>query len=193
MISKCSNYSPYVDDKFTIIIDMDEVLVDFLTPLLYNYQTHCNKKIYFEDIVEYNLEKYEFLTNMFLIPGFFMGLELFPGAKDVLQRLVDEGFEIIIASNPSGEEWIAFEKIKWVKKNIPFVGIRNLILTAKKDKIIGDVMFDDGLHYLEGFKGIKVINDRPYNRNKELDYRIYDNDWGQFYEIIKELKKQREV
>jgi len=72
----------------------------------------------------------------------YRNLEVMPGAKDALIKL-NQDFDIFIASTPPWDrpdmwgakrEWLA-EHFSWLK--------RKLILTHRKDLLIGDILIDD--------------------------------------------------
>ena len=68
--------------------------------------------------------------------------ELIPGAQEALIKL-NKDFDIFIASTPPWdrpEEWGA--KREWLAKHFPWLK-RKLILTHRKDLLIGDILIDD--------------------------------------------------
>jgi len=69
-------------------------------------------------------------------------LEVMPGAKDALMRL-NQDFDIFIASTPPWDRpdmWAA--KREWIAEHFPYLK-RKLILTHRKDLLIGDILIDD--------------------------------------------------
>ena len=69
-------------------------------------------------------------------------LEVMPGAKDALIRL-NHDFDIFIASTPPWDRpsmWSA--KREWLGEHFPYLK-RKLILTHRKDLLIGDILIDD--------------------------------------------------
>ena len=72
----------------------------------------------------------------------FGNLEVMPGAKDALIRL-NHDFDIFIASTPPWDRpnmWGA--KREWIAEHFPYLK-RKLILTHRKDLLIGDILIDD--------------------------------------------------
>ena len=72
----------------------------------------------------------------------FGNLEVMPGAKDALIRL-NHDFDIFIASTPPWarpDMWGA--KREWLEQHFPWLK-RKLILTHRKDLLIGDILIDD--------------------------------------------------
>ena len=72
----------------------------------------------------------------------FRDLDLVPGARDALIRL-NHDFDIFIASTPPWDRpdmWGA--KREWLAEHFPWLK-RKLILTHRKDLLIGDILIDD--------------------------------------------------
>ena len=69
-------------------------------------------------------------------------LEVMPGAAEALRKL-NQDFDIFIASTPPWDRpdmWGA--KREWIAKHFPYLK-RKLILTHRKDLLIGDILIDD--------------------------------------------------
>jgi len=72
----------------------------------------------------------------------FGELEVMPGAAEALRKL-NQDFDIFIASTPPWDRpdmWGA--KREWIAKHFPYLK-RKLILTHRKDLLIGDILIDD--------------------------------------------------
>ena len=167
---------------------MDEVICDFLGELCRRYNQHTGAALNPGHLTQYDLTPFvgETWKRLFLQPGFFSELQAFPFAIDTLEKLNTEGYHIIIATDAKGNSAVAKDKRRWVEKHIPFLTSENLIITADKHLIHADLLFDDSPEILERFNGIKVVMDRPYNKEVEA-HRIYHNDWLQFYLLVKNL------
>ncbi len=172
-----------------ILLDMDETICDFLTPLLKKYNEKYDTNLQHKDITEYNLDKYEGMTDIFYEYGFFIELLPYPNSKMIIKRLINEGHKIFIVTNAMSNWKIINGKLNWIARYLKFVNKDNIIFTSNKSIIMGDVLFDDAPHYINSFTGIRVINDRPYNQNANEHFRIYDNNWEQFYQTIKFIEK----
>ena len=69
-------------------------------------------------------------------------LEVMPGAAEALRKL-NQDFDIFIASTPPWDRpdmWGA--KREWIARHFPYLK-RKLILTHRKDLLIGDILIDD--------------------------------------------------
>ena len=172
--------------KIRLIIDLDEVTVDFLSYLCVRYNYLYNKNIKRDDINKWDLTEFFGIEgkNIFKKPGFFINLKPFPYAIETLLRLKHDGHDIIVATHPPNGV-TAMEKYDFCKKYLSFIPQENIILIARKSLIKGDLIFDDAPIHLKGFQGIKVCMDRLYNKDANCDYRV--SDWLEFYEVVRNL------
>ena len=72
----------------------------------------------------------------------FRDLDLMPGAQDALMRL-NYDFDIFIATTPPWSRpdvWT--HKREWIGEHFPWLK-RKMILTHRKDLLIGDILIDD--------------------------------------------------
>lgn len=71
----------------------------------------------------------------------------------------------------------------------PFLTWNDVIITAHKQLIKGDVLVDDGIHNLEGGDYFKILMTAPHNRNYDADkngmYRV--SSWSETYSAIQAL------
>ena len=166
-----------------LIVDLDETVTSFIYELVKRYNNKYNKRKQINSIKEYGLP--DDMKEIFLESGFFINLMPFPYSTIALRNLQNIGCEIIIASDCLGIPYIAYEKLVWIKNNLPFIPIENIMLINKKSLINGDVIIDDAPKYIETFNGTTIIMDREYNKHVKADYRV--NRWIQIEDIIKNL------
>ncbi|MEL7832392.1 5' nucleotidase, NT5C type [Fodinibius sp. N2] len=110
-----------------VYVDMDSVLVDF---------EHGIDQLSEETYQEYKGDLDE-------VPGFFRDLPPIDGAIEAFHKL-SERYDVYILStapwsNPSA--WI--DKLLWVKKHLPDVARKRLILSHNKHLNKGDYLIDD--------------------------------------------------
>lgn len=180
--------------KLPIWIDMDEVICDFLGKLLIVYNQIYNKNIKISDIKKWSLKQYigKEGIELFKQPGFFADLQPIQNSLEIINKLLKEDKEIFIISSPTNEHCV-FDKYQWIKNNLPSFPIGNLVLVGNKGdlltKIDDGILFDDNVDYLMKFKGISVCMDMPYNQGVKCKYKIFNNDWNKFYEIISKERR----
>ena len=109
----------------------------------------------------------------------YRNLEIIPGAKLALNTLIVD-FDIFIASTPPWtrpEVWK--HKREWIEENFPYLK-RKLILTHRKDLLIGDILIDD-----TRFRGQPDFKGKWFWFNNDWPNR----DWQACLEwIYKEIK-----
>lgn len=169
--------------KKTLMIDMDQVLVDFLQPLINTYNFLYDKEVKKLDFLQWDLMPYigKKGINIFYQKGFFINLEPLPFAQHYVEKLFNDGHKIIIATNPPTKH-AALEKYQFIEKYFPFIPFQNITMTAYKHLIKADLIIDDCPEYLELFDGVKICMDMPYNKKVKCDLRT--DNWKQIYEYI---------
>ena len=122
----------------TIFFDMDGVLVEFNSALRH--------------IDDETIRRYE--GHYQDIPGFFALMDPMPGAIEAVRKL-SQHYEVFILStapwkNPSS--WS--DKRIWVEKFFGDIFFKRIILTHRKDLVMGDYLIDDwGKNGASSFKG----------------------------------------
>lgn len=177
----------------TILLDMDSVICDLMTDWHRRYNEDYQDTLTVEKLKcwksenyvkpECGLKIYDYLRE----PGLFLHLKALPHAIEVIERLSQQHEIMIVTSSVS----TAFtEKEMWVEEHLHFIGKENIIFTHKKDKVCGDLLFDDAPHNLEAFQStgrIAVAMNYPYNQKLEIprvsnwlefERGIMENWWG---------------
>ena len=146
-------------NKPTIYIDMDGVIADFSEAV----KTHPKS----------NDLKYK--DNPDNIPGIFEDLELVPGSKEAIHKLhLSNKYDLFILTtapwdNPSA--WM--HKRLWIEKHFGKIFHKKVIITHRKDLLIGDYLIDDRIANGAGdFKGTHLHFGWDYINNKD---NIYPN------------------
>ena len=168
----------------TLCIDMDSVIVDLMSEWYQRYNADYRDNVTVERATDWDASKYvkpdcgvkiyEYLKQ----PGIFLNLSPLPHAINVISRLSKRFDILIVTSTPSSNAYQ--EKEEWVTRNLPFIGRENLIFAQRKNKICGDLLFDDAPHNLCSFLETgrpAVAMDYPYNRSVNC-HRV--SDWLEF-------------
>jgi len=182
--------------KATLLFDLDDVLADFLTALLREYNERYHDRLTLDGVTEWDLSRAvkpecgRKVYDLFQKPGLFRHLAPKPHAPEVLQRLVNRGFEIVIVSDsPPGHAYCDYlqdptrvsnptdDKRKWLREHLPMVDVHNLVITGQKWRVAGDLLIDDKPQTCETFaaRGRRcILMDQPYNRHVAAALRARD-------------------
>jgi len=108
-----------------------------------------------------------------------------PGSVEALRQMVDDGHEISIVTAHNNKT--CWTKFVWLSEQFPFIHSDDVIITTKKQRIIGDVLVDDHVHNLEGGDYLKILFDHPNNHGYDAQakgvFRVYT--LAQAYDVIK--------
>jgi len=143
--------------KPTIYIDMDGVIADFSEAV----KTHPKSN----DL--------NYKDNPDNIPGIFEHLKLVPGAKEAIHKLyLSNKYDLFILTtapwdNPSA--WM--HKRLWIEKHFGKIFHKKVIITHRKDLLIGDYLIDDRTANGAGdFKGTHLHFGWDYINHKDNTY-----------------------
>lgn len=183
----------YMETRGKVIkIDCDGVLRDILPMMceLYNGYFKCN--IQPENVLEYDLNKTftKCLETDGMTPHnwFFNDLgriinrssKICINAKEAMDLLHDKGYYIIIVSYQKSYQ-NQNDTLDWLLCNGIYYD--SICFTNKKDLIIGDIVVDDNIEFLDiCSEPIKICINAPYNTNKH-SYKCYDT----LYDFVKTL------
>ena len=110
------------------------------------------------------------------------------GAKEGIQTLLTQGHEIYIvtSAHPDMIKW----KAEWLQRELPEIPWSHVIVANNKSLIKGDILVDDGLHNLYEGSYIKVLFDKPWNRNvnknklTDIIHRVHN--WKELIDLIRD-------
>jgi 5'-nucleotidase len=177
-----------------ILLDQDEVLAKWNSRILQWWNEDCGTALTEDDIEDnWNLEKIlgpgarHFIRSCMRWPDFYTDLEEVEGAVEGVRTLMDMGHDVMIVSAVPTTAAIAYHgKCQWLRKHMPFFSLDNFVAIKRKDRMIGDLLFDDGPHNLKAWKAtgrIAVAMDRRHNRDADCSARV--KNWKEFISYIK--------
>jgi len=169
----------------TIAFDMDDTTFDLINPWLDNHYKMYGEKINKEHIKDFSIHQYselgEKIYDSLAVPGLYRNLKPYEGSSEVLEYLVNKGYNVCFAS--ASPKTAYFEKHISIKKNFHFIDTDNIIFTKNKGLVNAHILIDDGIHNLENFKGIKILYDQPWNRYEDRFIRV--KDWVDIKNLFK--------
>lgn len=174
-----------------ILVDMDDVLED----LSFAWVRYLNEEYGMD--VDWNTVRDWEMTKSYpdLTPAqvyaplydedFWKTVKPIDGAAEMLERLIEDGHEIYIVTT-SNYITLKTKMNDVLFKYYPFLEWGNVIVTANKQMIRGDVLIDDGPHNLINGDYEKILFDAPHNKQfKEQLYGISRaHNWREVYSLI---------
>ena len=177
--------------KPIVLLDMDDVLADFLEPWIDMYNKDYSDTLEIKTINDWNTSLFVKdecglkIFDYFKKPGLYRNLPVKPYAIEMVTNLTDLGYEIfIVTDSPMGctygeDGWKgsnpADDKRAWLQEHFPMIPTSNFIITGKKWMVTGDILVDDKPTTHEEFlkRGRKsILVDMPYNNHLKTDYRV---------------------
>ena len=165
----------------TILVDMDDTIENlaeaWVAYLNARHQTSTN----LSDITDWDISKaFPTLTKEQVYAplfedAFWSWVKPMEGASEALQKLIADGHTVLIVTT-SNYQTLAAKMEQVLFHYFPFLTWNDVIITAHKQLIKGDVLIDDGIHNLEGGDYFKILMTAPHNR-------CYDADKNRMYRV----------
>lgn len=175
--------------RLKIILDCDDVLSRTNEEVIRIVNAGFDTSFTEEDITDWEYRKIRSVLpgidmhRYFMRPGFFRDLELVEGAKEGVSKLLQVGHDVLVAT--AVPEYGYGDRIAWIQENFPQLA-GSLVLTGRKDVLMGDIMLDDGIHNIRSsICRYPVIFEKPWNRY-EPDFGNYLHvaSWTEFLELV---------
>ena len=164
-----------------IVVDMDEVMAQFVAKVLRRWNALSGKNFTRDDITSWRMEEVlgadhlgrtaEGLIDEWLAEdGFFEDLDPVPGAIEAVNKMRAHGYDVVFATSiPEVAVHSYTGKRRWLRKHFPHMSMKDMIAVSRKELIDGDILIDDGAHNIEDWvkarKEGAVIFDAPWNRH----------------------------
>lgn len=158
-------------ENIKVILDMDDVVNQFLDYLLEVYNKKYDKNVKLNDITSWDLTKNEAvrpsIIKLFKKRGFFLSVPEKRGAIEVIKKLMDDGRYDIYIVTACGTVNEYKEKIEWMENYLPEFNKSHIIMCTEKNLIRGDVIVDDKVQNLDEcapYYKKCILYDMPHNR-----------------------------
>jgi 5'-nucleotidase len=175
-----------------ILVDQDNVLADqcgyFLQLIAREYpeiyRTFSGELISFDFEKNFSPRYADQIMALRRRRGFFLQLELMPGAKNALHALQQQGWEVRIVTAPVRTSYSASEKLDWIVAHLGREWAEKTIITRDKTLVQGDILIDDNPEV----RGLilatwrHILYDQSYNRKKNHPRLTWTDD---FLSLIK--------
>jgi len=164
-------------EKTRILLDMDGVLVDFLSGALIALNRDFNRNVTIEEYAAkfglwetydyYNISTREFWESIHSTPDFWYNLKPMPWYKELYEELSKLG-EVTIVTTPSADPTCAMQKLQWldnymnIKSDAVFLGSRKYLFAGN------GILIDDYYNNVNKFRaagGEAVLIPANWNTN----------------------------
>ena len=177
-----------------LFLDMDDVIVNLSQYVIeesnkyfeMDFDYRDNKTYYWGDTGISKLHFQALLNEK----GTFLNPKPIDGAIEVIEKLFKEGYEIYILTTPqSFSKYCYLEKLKWIRKYLPFISFKNVIFTHNKGLLANEnaILYDDSDYNLREFDkkgGIAIARPMGYTKfNKRVAAT-----WDCFYDMVHKLE-----
>ena len=150
-------------NKKIVFIDMDGVLVDFEDAINNCYKSNPE----FKEMYKSNPDE---------MPGIFKDPKPINGAINSVNKLAESGlYNLFIATTASwGNPEAAMHKRLWIENHFGKLFHKKMIITHRKDLLIGDYLIDDRLKNGAGeFNGELLSFGWAYEKEEWNEYRTW--------------------
>lgn len=178
-----------------IICDVDGVVADLHTPWLQRYNERSGDKLTQKMITSWKISDFvlpEWKQKIFDIlrePDLYNDVQPYPQALDGVCFLRDQDHRVIFTT--SCVKGMADQKWEWLERH-EFLPKRyshhDLVVTADKSLLHGDLIIDDSLDHVKAFKGDKaMLYVQPWNsRNAFISNKPtwFAENWGHIVKLF---------
>lgn len=169
----------------TIALDVDDVLFDCLRKMT-EEALKIGIQVKYEDLVDYHFKNFpdevaaKFLDIM-KQPEFYQSQVPFPGAREMIDELLDAGHEVVIASAVPPQ--MMGYRSELLLQVFPRLNPRNIMLGARKDLLHVDFLLDDAMHNISTSPAKHpVVFTRPWNLHAEDCLRV--SSYADFIHLV---------
>lgn len=180
-----------------IAVDFDNVLNNLTEKTIELYNSNSGKNIQMSDITSYNFydcidkDDADKIIKSFKNKALWDSLTPITGARESLQKLIDAGHKVYIATAtaPENFQW----KLSWLKKYFSFFNTDNVIRIMDKSLLKCDILIEDNTDQLVKHKLChRICLDYPWNHNvSDFVYSIRRcQDWNQILNEINKIEEE---
>jgi 5'(3')-deoxyribonucleotidase len=179
--------------KPRILIDMDSVIYDIITPWIDCYNAdYPHAPVQYDDFKEWDMTKavcaecgvkiFDYLKHY---PSVYFDGDIIPGSQEVINNWNAQGYELAVVTSCVGN--IAAKcKAEWLDKHFPLTKNRIYMQGNHiKHWLDADIMIDDAPHNLEHFTGFKILFDQPWNQHYNRADVLRVKNWQEIEHAVR--------
>jgi 5'-nucleotidase len=151
--------------KQIVYIDMDGVIVDFKREIDLYFQKDSNLEFIYRE-------------NPDEIPGIFKNPQPIEGAIESILKLSQQGkYDLLIATSATwGNVESAMHKREWIERYFGDLFKKKMIITHRKDLLLGDYLIDDReANGAKDFKGELISFGWAYDKDEWNEYPTWED------------------
>lgn len=163
--------------KPRILLDVDGIFADFVTPCLDAIHAHTGKRFHHDDVTDWDIMKScgldeetgNAVYKSMQVPGLCESIPAYPGARDGVERLRAWADVWAVTSPFGGDHWM-HERDRWMVKNMGFHKDDVLhVRSARKHGVFGQAFVEDKTSTLKTWREhwpdqVSVLFLRNYNK-----------------------------
>lgn len=165
-----------------ILLDVDGIFADFVTPCLDAVYAHTGKRFHHDDVSDWDIMKScgidektgEAIYKSMQVKGLCESIPAYPGAREGVERLREWADVWAVTSPFGGDHWM-HERDRWMIKNMGFHKDDVLHVRSKrKHGVFGNAFVEDKTDTLKEWRThwpdqLSVLFVRNYNMNDGWD------------------------
>lgn len=182
-----------VKKPLTVLIDMDDVLENFIETLISSLNSEHNLCVDVDEVRGWDfwglfptLDLSECFKPVYR-RQFWRELKPLPDAIESVKSLINGGDNVYVVT--AGHPETLRNRLLFLSKHFPFISDKNVIVTKKKQLIKGDVLIDDNYNNLIGGDYNKILMTAYHNRDYEAPKDMVRCDgWKEVIEAINKMR-----
>ncbi len=178
----------------TIMVDIDDTICNMQQTAINIFNSRYGTNYTLDDFHDYdvmNCMQIDHATKMIDIygeSGFYDSVKPFKGAKEALQKLINDGHQVYLVTNAIPKTY--GEKVEFIHRYFPFIDDGHIVCMKHKWMFKCDVMIEDNLQTLLSKPYYyRICFDRPWNR-QVVDW-TYDirrcHNWNEVVEVVNKI------
>ncbi len=183
----------------TILFDADDVAENLLNCWVNLLNERYGTSVDFENVKDWDITlAFPALTQqqifgVLLEDDLWRRLEPIPGSQRVLQKWHSQGHQLYMVT--ASDYRTCKIKTERILQMFPFLDWDHIIFAANKQMIRGDILIDDGVHNLVNGDYVKILFNRPHNKNLDVQqYGIHRAEtWDDIDALVQQYAERRKI
>ena len=179
-----------------VLVDLDNVLINTGEAWVGVLNERHGTNMEYSDITDWEIAKFfpELTCDEVFAPlsdgSVWSRVSPVPGARDAIEKLIADGDDVYVVTSSSlntiGKKWKDV-----LQKFFPMIRHSHVIVSERKQMIMGDVLIDDAPFNLEGGNYYGILVDAPHNINYDCDgiSIVRAQNWDCIYDLTCTLRQ----